>query len=346
MTPQATFQWSNPVVDGPGWIRDAYILRVGDRYYLTGTSKRTDAPDEASAWPGFYLWSSDDLQHWKEEGLQIGLEQIRWSDRHLWAPEIRWHPRKQRFYLCFNARQREGTQRMGAGLAVAETVTGPYTLLTPDAPITDNNDASLFFDDDGRDYLAQTKFNLAEIDLDQAQLISSKQKVLLGGAAGAWDDAEKINEGSTMLKVNGTYYYFWSCNSWGYFVGYATADHVWGPYRKHVGNPIWGAARPEWRAAPGQSADLPFTEVGHGTPFFGPDGRLWITGHGHVYSGPAEHPYNSPRVCMDPMDFDPATGVFSSRLTWTPQEIRFSVESLEARREPLGSVVNGLGRTA
>jgi len=96
-----------------------------------------------------------------------------------------------------------------------------------------------------------------------------------------------------------------------------------------------------------QSADLPFTEVGHGTPFAGPDGRLWITGHGHVYGAPAEYPYNSPRVCMDPMDFSAATGEFSSQFTWTPQEVRFNHESPEvcrARWEPLGSVIAGFER--
>jgi len=34
-----TSAWKNPAADGPDWIRDAYILRVGDRYYLTGTRR-------------------------------------------------------------------------------------------------------------------------------------------------------------------------------------------------------------------------------------------------------------------------------------------------------------------
>jgi len=58
-----SFTWSNPATTGPAWIRDAYILRVRDRYYLTGTKRVGGAPDEPGKWPGFFLWSSDDLQH-------------------------------------------------------------------------------------------------------------------------------------------------------------------------------------------------------------------------------------------------------------------------------------------
>jgi beta-xylosidase len=232
------------------------------------------------------------------------------------------------------------------GLAVADEVAGPYTLLTPDAPITDNNDASLFFDDDGRDYVVQTGFNLAQMDLDACRLMGEKRKVFAGGGAGEWDDAGKINEGSTLLKVNGTYYYFWSCNAWGYFVGYATATNLWGPYLKNPSNPIWGASKPEFRTAAGQPADLPFNEVGHGTPFFGPDGRLWLSGHGHWIGGGGAFPYESPRLCLDPMDFDPLTGQFTASLSWTPQTTRYRAQGgapRRAARETLGSVVNNMG---
>jgi beta-xylosidase len=346
---QQSFTWTNPVTGGPDWIRDAYILRVGDHYYLTGTRRIASAPDEPGKWPGFYLWSSVDLLNWKEEGMLVRNEQVKWADRNFWAPEIRWHPRRQKFYLCFNARQMKDDRqlKLGMGLAVADKITGPYTLLTPDAAITDNNDASLFFDDDGKDYVAQTGFNLAPIDLDAVRLRGAKKKVLAGGATGAWDDAAKINEGSTLLKINGTYYYFWSCNAWGYFVGYATATNIWGPYTKNPNNPTWGASQPRWREAAGQPARLPFTEVGHGTPFLGPDGRLWISGHGHVIQGGAPPPYDSPRLCLDPLNFNFKTGEFNSALSWNPQTIAFNPASpaaQRARNEPLGSVLEQHGK--
>jgi beta-xylosidase len=160
---QQVFTWTKPVTGGPDWIRDAYILRVGDLYYLTGIRRIASAPAEPGKWPGFYLWSSTDLLSWKEEGMLVSNEQVKWADRNFWGPEIRWHPRRQKFYLSFNARQMKDTHqlKLGMGLAVADKITGPYTLLTPDAAITDNNDASLFFDDDGTDYVALPGFNPA-----------------------------------------------------------------------------------------------------------------------------------------------------------------------------------------
>jgi xylan 1,4-beta-xylosidase len=345
---QAEFRWSNPATNGPAWIRDAYILRVDDRYYMTGTKRISNTEDGPPRWPGFYLWSSDDLQNWREEGCLVSNEQVKWGDRSFWAPEIRWHPARRKFYLCFNVRQSrpEEKLRMGMGLAVADKVTGPYTLLTPDAPLTDNNDTSLFFDDDGKDYVVQTGFNLAQIDLDTLKLVGEKRRVFAGGGAGEWDDVSKINEGSTLLKVNGTYYYFWSCNAWGYFVGYATATNIFGPYTKNPNNPIWGASKPEFRTAARQPADLPVNEVGHGTPFVGPDGRLWISGHGHWIGGGGKYPYDQPRLWFDPLHFDPLTGEFTASFSWTPQTIRYRAGGGAERRaagEPLGSVIHQLG---
>ena len=83
---QQSFTWTNPVTGGPDWIRDAYILRVGDHYYLTGTRRIASAPDEPGKWPGFYLWSSVDLLNWKEEGMLVRNEQVKWADRNFWAP--------------------------------------------------------------------------------------------------------------------------------------------------------------------------------------------------------------------------------------------------------------------
>ncbi|MCU0748229.1 MAG: family 43 glycosylhydrolase [Akkermansiaceae bacterium] len=322
----ADFTWSNPCTTGPDWIRDCFILRVDDTYYLTGTTRDGTGKPAKDKWPGFFLWKSTDLKDWKKLGPIITNEQVTWSDEFFWAPEIRYHPTRKKYYFTFNADSDPSPDKrsMGMGLAVADVVTGPYTLLTTEKPITNNNDASLFFDDDGKDYLAQTGFNLAPICLDKLELTGPKLKILQGGAPGAWDDAKAINEGSCLFKINGVYHYFWSSNAWGYFVGYATATSVDGPWTKNPANPIWGAAKPEFRAKAGQPDNLPFNEVGHGTPFIGPDKRLWIAGHGHTIHGDAPHPYNSPRLCIDPLQIDPETGAISSRLSVNPQVMKLT----------------------
>ena len=63
------FTWKNPCTGGPDWIRDAFVIRVGDTYYMTGTSRDASGETEEAMWPGFCLWSSSDLQNWKTTAL-------------------------------------------------------------------------------------------------------------------------------------------------------------------------------------------------------------------------------------------------------------------------------------
>jgi hypothetical protein len=75
--------------------------------------------------------------------------------------------------------------------------------------------------------------------------------------------------------------------------------------------------------------------------------RIWISGHGQVMGGSAAFPYNSPRVCLDPMDFNPQTGEITCGLTWKPQMILFDPQRSSvkrARQEPLGSVLDNFGK--
>ena len=311
------FTYQNPIAGGPRWIRDPFIIRAGDRYFMTGTYKEP-AQDGPAAWPGFKLWASDDLLHWKDEGFVLRNEDIPWGDTRLWAPEIRFHPQRGKYYLTYNVRWNK-TGRQGSGLAVADDVRGPYVNLTPDEPLAQSNDASLFFDDDGRTYLLQSSITICEVDLDQVKLIRPKKRLLVPAEEGAWDS--RIIEGPNMVKVNGTYYLFWSATGWGYTVGYATALDVWGPYVKHPANPIYGAAKPEYENKLNEPPDCPFDEVGHGSLFKGPDGRWWLSAHGYGYE---PGPFRDPRLCIDPLNFDPGTGQFSAKLTWRPQTIRMS----------------------
>ncbi|HUV66884.1 MAG TPA: nucleoside hydrolase-like domain-containing protein [Sedimentisphaerales bacterium] len=308
------FTYRNPIERGPRWIRDPFIIRSGQRYFMTGTYKEP-GKDGPATWPGFKLWSSDDLLHWRDEGFLLRNEDIPWGNVRLWAPEIRFHPQRRKYYLTYNV-QWDKTGRQGSGLAVADEVRGPYTNLTTDEPLAQSNDASLFFDDDGRTYLLQSSITICEVDLDHVKVLGPKKRLLVPSENGAWDSA--IIEGPNMVKIDGTYYLFWSATGWGYTVGYATAKDVWGPYLKYSKNPIYGAAKPEYESKLNEPPDCPFDEVGHGSLFTGPDGRWWLSSHGYGYEGPSR----DPRLCIDPLDFDTATGDFSAKLTWTPQTIQ------------------------
>lgn len=149
-----------------------------------------------------------------------------------------------------------------------------HTYLTPAEPLAQSNDASLFFDDDGRTYLLQSSITICEVDLDQVKVVGEKKRLFVPAEEGAWDS--RIIEGPNMVKINGTYYLFWSGTGWGYTIGYATAKDVWGPYVKHAKNPIYEAAKPGYESKLNEPQDCPFDEVGHGSLFAGPDGRWWL----------------------------------------------------------------------
>ena len=309
-----TFRYQNPIAGGPERIRDPFILPLDGRWYMTGTYWEDEGG--ARRWPGVMLWSSDDLLDWRQEGIILENASVPWFSERLWAPEILFHPHRNRFYLTFNGLSHEA-ERQCVGLAVADRVTGPYTLLTADEPLTCVNDASLFLDDDGRTYLLQTGITIAEVDLDAAKLLHHKVKVLSGNAEdGHWDSA--INEGPYLIKQNGVYYLFWSATGWGYHVGYATSREIYGPYTPHFRNPVYGASKPAFEAVSGEHPDNPFDELGHGSPFRGPDGRWWLSSHGYSHE---EGPYRAPRLVIDPMDFHQETGEFTATPSWTPQTV-------------------------
>ena len=48
------FTYQNPIKGGPEWMWDCFILKVGDTYYLTGTTGNT----------GVRVWSSKNLTKW------------------------------------------------------------------------------------------------------------------------------------------------------------------------------------------------------------------------------------------------------------------------------------------
>ena len=313
------FTWHNPIRTGPEWIRDPTILEVEGHYYMTGTYVHKGVSEtSAEAWPGIKLWSSPDLKTWREvPGFLVRNEQLSWAQTLLWAPEIFAHQGK--FYLTFSAQDTGGAcNKQSLAVAVADAITGPYEVLTPDEPLLCGNDTSLFTDDDGRVYALQTGITVTEISLAPLEVIGTQTQVIAASPTpGAWDS--EINEGPFMVKKNGTYYLFWSGTARGYEVGYATAEQPLGPYSKHTANPIYGACRAQYHKACTQSPDNPFREVGHGNPFTGPDGNLWLSSHG-IGGGRG---YQQPRLVLDPLHFD-ETGHWTGEVSYAPRTVTFT----------------------
>ncbi|HYQ56829.1 MAG TPA: glycoside hydrolase family 43 protein [Draconibacterium sp.] len=129
---------------------DPYILKASDgNYYMIGTGSVAD---------GFKMYSSADLQNWKDEGrIYQGNTEDSWNIANFWAPEL--YELDGKYYLLFSADWRENPtnelENFRIGVAVADNPTGPYTdlydrpIFDPGYPVIDGN---LWFED-GKVYM-------------------------------------------------------------------------------------------------------------------------------------------------------------------------------------------------
>lgn len=96
-----TFSYTNPITrDTAISMRDHFIIKVGDKWYATGTSN----PVWTGSNPGVRLLVSDDLIHWKQHSWLIEAgklpEDCPYNGR-FWAPEI--HYIQGKYWLTINS---------------------------------------------------------------------------------------------------------------------------------------------------------------------------------------------------------------------------------------------------
>ncbi|MCD6378044.1 MAG: family 43 glycosylhydrolase [Planctomycetes bacterium] len=286
------FKYKNPIYSlAIEAIRDCQITKVDDIYYLTGTSP----PFWEGPNPGVKLYSSKNLLNWKFENLLIDRAKLApnvWYYDRFWAPEI--HHAHGRFWLTFNCRNETAEPPFphSTGLAVADSITGPYEILTHDKPLIERtNDATLFTDDDGKTYIYFVGCCLTGSDYIMGWEIDLEACELLGDAfvclkkirqMGHWERAGI--EAPFVIKRDGIYYMFYSGWARGYEVGYATASHPKGPWKRYEGNPIFGAQDKDacekfGGKFTGNPPGCPYVAAGHNAIFTGPDGRDWLVCH-------------------------------------------------------------------
>ena len=306
-----TFRYTNPIQTEP--IRDAQITKVGDTWYMTGTSLDKEL--------GVKIWSSQNLTDWRLESQAIRPSEKHWYKKRFWAPEL--FPYKNKWYLTFNCPQGdEPDSPQFVALAVADKITGPYQVVTEDKPLTEGNDATLFQDDDGKVYLFRSGISGIQVDLPTATTVGSSFNVISPGGPTAWDGTAPGGpgvgvEGPSVLKHGGTYYLLYASWGRGYEEGYATSQHITGPWEKYQKNPVYGAQDEEWckryKHLYTQSSNIPYGQVAHGSPFIGPDGTVWFGCHGYL-KGVDQQPH----LIISPVAFD-RHGIMHMSLTWTPQ---------------------------
>lgn len=208
--------FTNPVIwsDFP----DNDVIRVGDTYYMVTTTMYF--------FPGVTVLKSKDLVNWEycanaiERFDQHPFYNMEGGTRYAhgqWASSIRYH--KGIFHILFV------TLDEGGFHLTAEKAEGPWTLKKlPKAYY----DAGLFYDEDGRVYIAHgySKISLTEVDENLSPL--TRDSII-------FDKVQRPGlEGSHVYKING-YYYIYA--TYGGGDGYQVAlrsKNIFGPYEEKV----------------------------------------------------------------------------------------------------------------
>jgi len=195
---------------------DPDLIRVGDWFYLTGTTMHT--------MPGLPILRSKDLVNW--EFVAYALDKLDLGPafrleggkniygKGIWAPSFRYHDGK--FYIFSN---------------VNDQATQIFTATDPKGPWTHTqmkrgfHDLSVLFDDDGKAYVVwgHQDLHLAQLTDDLTDVVPGTERTLFTADAG-------MGEGAHFYKIDGKYYIISAEYAGGFRMPAARADHVLGPY--------------------------------------------------------------------------------------------------------------------
>jgi hypothetical protein len=248
-----------PLFDYP--LRDTSICLGPDgTYYLTGT---TGHPTWWQTNQGIRMWKSNDMKTWEPMGLVWSFENdMTWQKKQgenqaIWAPEIHYFDKTFWIAYCVNYH--------GTGIFKSSTgkPEGPYVDIKPDGPLTDEIDASLFRDDDGKVYFVYQNGKIARMKDDMSGL-AEEPKFLKPANAG-----HVGFEGAFIFKTNSRYYL--SCADFidgRYHCYVASSKYLYGPYADrylavpHGGhNMFFKDAKGQWWSTFfGNDGDAPFKE--------------------------------------------------------------------------------------
>ncbi|MCB0636504.1 MAG: glycoside hydrolase 43 family protein, partial [Lewinella sp.] len=171
---------------------DPDLIRVGDDYYLTGTTMHT--------MPGLPVLHSRDLVNW--ELLSYAVDRLTvapelhmengtdFYGQGIWAPCFRFH--RDTFYIFSNV------NRYGTQIFTATDPRGPWEQRTMRARL---HDLSVLFDDDGKIYAVwgYNEVKMVQLTDDLMDTVPGTERVIVEAGSGA-------GEGSHIYKIDGRYY--------------------------------------------------------------------------------------------------------------------------------------------
>jgi beta-xylosidase len=211
--------FTNPLIwsDYP----DPDIIRVGEDFYMVSSSF-TDAP-------GIPICHSLDLVNWKVIGhvydrlpesnpaysMQAGKVAYRGGS---WAPSIRY--REGKFYVAFC------TPAEGFFMAIAEAAQGPYELISFGVELYD---PGLFFDDDGKFYVAHGANTILITELTE-----DGKAIKVPGYSVYQTAFGTPLEGSHLHKRDGWYYLCCTCRAYNGIEVCLRSRDLYGPYEARL----------------------------------------------------------------------------------------------------------------
>lgn len=200
---------------------DPDILRVGDDYYLAGTTMHTV--------PGLVILHSKDLVNWENVSYcfdRFDFTEDRFALKNhqeiygqgIWAPCIRYA--NGQFYVFSNVN--------GKGLQcyTASDIRGPWTHHNMQGNIYD---LGVLFDDDGKIYAIHGygTVKCTELKADMSGPVEGTERVIIPEGNG-------VGEGHHMYKIDGTYYLISTDYRPNGRTLCSRSKSIWGPYETRV----------------------------------------------------------------------------------------------------------------
>src|SRR5690242_7574760 len=208
--------YTNPLISAD--FPDPDVIRVGDTYYMVTTTM--------FIFPGVTILKSHDLVNWQycSNAVQrfdfsncYNLDTCSRYGHGQWATSLKYHNGK--FYLLFI------TLNEGGFMCTADRAEGPWKITHLPKGFYD---PGLFFDDDGKIYVAQGYNNISITEVDSNLAPISKDSLVFVG------NIRKGLEGTHVCKINGYYYLYCTYGGRDGMQVALRSKNIYGPYEQKL----------------------------------------------------------------------------------------------------------------
>jgi beta-xylosidase len=208
--------YTNPVIAAD--FPDPDVILVNDTYYMVNTTM--------FVFPGVTILKSHDLVNWQYCGNAVqrfdfspcyNLEGCNRYGRGQWATSLKYH--NGTFYLLFI------TLDEGGFLFTADKPEGPWQIRKLPKGFYD---PGLFFDDDGKIYVAHGYNRIFVTELDQNFAPKGNDSLVYTG------DIRRGLEGTHVYKIDGYYYLYCTYGGLDGFQAAFRSKNIYGPYEEKV----------------------------------------------------------------------------------------------------------------